>query len=79
MIDAVKTAPSGSYIRLLGFLWEKANKRHLDPLPDISGPTINCLMNGVTSQLKGFAMHAGASTSTASGHWITVLRSKERQ
>jgi Fic/DOC family len=40
MIDAVKKAPSGSYIRLLGFLWEKANQRHLDPLPDISGPTI---------------------------------------
>ncbi len=41
LLEAVHSAPSGAYIRMLGFLWEKANTQQLDPLPEIRGPTVN--------------------------------------
>ena len=31
LLEAVHSAPSGAYIRMLGFLWEKANTQQLDP------------------------------------------------
>lgn len=41
MIQGVKDAPTGAYIRILGFLWEKANRKMLSKLPVIGGPTAN--------------------------------------
>lgn len=38
---AVAAAPNGAYIRLIGFLWEKANQQQLAALPEIGGATVN--------------------------------------
>ncbi len=38
--DAVRRIPSGSYVRMAGFLWEAFNGRTLDDLPTITGPTV---------------------------------------
>ena len=41
VIAALQESPTGSYIRQLGFLWERANGQTLSPLPEIGGPTVN--------------------------------------
>lgn len=41
ILDAVKATPSGSYIRIAGFLWEAFNHRKLANLPAIAGPTVD--------------------------------------
>lgn len=38
--DAIRRIPTGSYVRVAGCLWEAFNRRTLDDLPVIAGPTI---------------------------------------
>lgn len=41
LIQALRASPTGGYIRTLGFLWEKANGRTLNNLPEIGGSTVD--------------------------------------
>ncbi len=41
MVDAIKTAPSGVYVRSACFLWEAFNAQALPDLPAITGPTVD--------------------------------------
>lgn len=41
MVDAIKAAPSGVYVRSACFLWEAFNVQALPDLPAITGPTVD--------------------------------------
>lgn len=40
LVAALHNAPSGSYVRQLGFFWETFRKEQLQGIPEIAGPTI---------------------------------------
>lgn len=41
LIEGINASPTGAYIRILGYLWEKANAQTLENLPEIGGPTVD--------------------------------------
>lgn len=41
LLDEARRSPTGSYIRLACYLWEKFAGKELSGIPDIGGPTVN--------------------------------------
>lgn len=68
LVGALRAAPTGGYLRQLGFFWETFRKEKLQGLPDIGGPTrpIFDPERYVTS--TGYVTRAGACNGT---DWAT--------
>lgn len=80
VLDAIRSTPSGAYVRVLGFLWEHANGESLTDLPAIGGntQTVFDAARYVTGEHRRNAKWRVAFNGLGSLDWCaTIERSRE--